>query len=310
MQSFDHTSTINTAEAAMRKDEIEKHVKQIRFAENKVVRDVYKLLEQSKRNIVEELSKNPSEFRAAFLQTLLDRINKQVADMEAGLNRQMDIARQSAQEMGKKQSKIGNVPDASVMRMVGIDPEMLNVLAQYHASLIQGVSDYTRAKVTEIVRRSMMTGKSAMAVQREIGSAVRKKGAFKTIGLRAETIFRTEYGRVLEMANQADILSNAEHIPGLKKRWICTFRNSRDPHMSAHNQLVDADKPFIVDGEKLMYPKDPDASAGNTINCRCISVPVVPNPDGSYDDGPDIDLMIKRDNSPLASRPKPKKAKG
>lgn len=297
------------SEAAMRKDELLSHVRRVQRAEDKIVRDVYKLLEQSRRNIIQELAKNPSEWRSTYLQTLLDRIDDQVNIMSDGLNKQISVTRQTAEEMGKKQSILGPVPDAPVMKFVGIDPEMLKVLSQYHASLIKGISDDTRSKVTEIIRRNMMTGKSVFNVQKELGSAIKKRGAFKTIGARAEAIVRTEFGRVLEMSAQASLEDNADHIPGLKKRWICTFRNSRDSHMHAHNQTVDVKEKFLVGGEKLDYPKDPAGSAGNTIQCRCISVPVVPNADGIYDDGPDIETLIARDNSPLASRPKASKPK-
>ncbi len=37
---------------------------------------------------------------------------------------------------------------------------------------------------------------------------------------------------------------------------------------------IPIDEPFIVGGEALMYPGDPSGSIGNTINCRCVSVPV------------------------------------
>lgn len=298
---------LSTSEAAMRKDELLSHVRRVQRAEDKIVRDVYKLLEQSRRNIIQELAKNPSEWRSTYLQTLLDRVDEQVNQLTDGLNKQISVTRQTADEMGKKQSILGPVPDAPIMKMVGIDPNMIKVLSQYHASLIKGISDDARSKVTEIVRRSMMTGKSSMDVQKELGSAIKKRGAFKSLALRAEAIYRTEFGRVLEMSAQAELEENAEHIPGLKKRWICTFRNSRDSHMHAHNQTVGVNDKFIVGGEKLDFPKDPAGSAANTVHCRCISVPVVPNADGTYDDGPDIDTLIARDNSPLASRPKGKK---
>jgi len=32
---------------------------------------------------------------------------------------------------------------------------------------------------------------------------------------------------------------------------------------------VPINEPFIVSGEELMYPGDPNASAGNYIRCRC-----------------------------------------
>jgi len=43
----------------------------------------------------------------------------------------------------------------------------------------------------------------------------------------------------------------------------------RDAHADAHGQEKILGKPFIVDGEELMYPGDPGGSPENIINCRC-----------------------------------------
>lgn len=43
----------------------------------------------------------------------------------------------------------------------------------------------------------------------------------------------------------------------------------RDAHARADGQEAQLDRPFVVDGEELMYPGDPNGSASNTINCRC-----------------------------------------
>lgn len=54
------------------------------------------------------------------------------------------------------------------------------------------------------------------------------------------------------------------------KRWDCVHDNrTRPAHKQANGQVVDYDKPFIVDGEKLMIPGDVNGSPGNIINCRC-----------------------------------------
>lgn len=54
------------------------------------------------------------------------------------------------------------------------------------------------------------------------------------------------------------------------KRWDCVHDNrTREAHKQADGQIVDYDKPFIVDGEELMIPGDVNGSASNVINCRC-----------------------------------------
>lgn len=59
-----------------------------------------------------------------------------------------------------------------------------------------------------------------------------------------------------------------------EKVWIAVLdQKTRIGHVFADGQIVDADEPFLVDGEYLMFPGDPNGSPGNIINCRCVSVP-------------------------------------
>lgn len=59
---------------------------------------------------------------------------------------------------------------------------------------------------------------------------------------------------------------------GVSKEWITVLdERTRPAHAAADSQVVDSEEPFIVDGEKLMFPGDDSlgASIGNVINCRC-----------------------------------------
>ena len=61
----------------------------------------------------------------------------------------------------------------------------------------------------------------------------------------------------------------------MMKKWQDVGDNKVRPgHRAAQVPKVQVDAPFIVNGERLMYPGDISlgASAGNTINCRCVSV--------------------------------------
>lgn len=57
----------------------------------------------------------------------------------------------------------------------------------------------------------------------------------------------------------------------LRKRWVATKDGrTRDVHGAADGQTVPTDEPFIVGGEKMMFPGDrTSASAWNLYNCRC-----------------------------------------
>lgn len=58
----------------------------------------------------------------------------------------------------------------------------------------------------------------------------------------------------------------------LKKTWVAILDSKTRPeHVAADFQQVALNQPFLVGGEYLMHPRDPNGSAGNVINCRCIA---------------------------------------
>jgi uncharacterized protein with gpF-like domain len=111
-------------------------------------------------------------------------------------------------------------------------------------------------------------------VQRILGGAPRS---------RAMTVAYTEIGMVHSVSQDAALQQAGHVVPGLHKRWLKSGkRHPRETHVAAHNQIRRYDEPYLVGGEKLRFPRDPDASAGNIINCGCHSIPVV---DGSTFEG-------------------------
>ena len=89
----------------------------------------------------------------------------------------------------------------------------------------------------------------------------------KSKAYRVERIVRTE----------TTAASNLGLIKGMdstgmkyKKVWQTAIdERTRTGHSIANGQTVNKDEPFLVDGENLMYPGDPNGMPGNVINCRC-----------------------------------------
>lgn len=73
--------------------------------------------------------------------------------------------------------------------------------------------------------------------------------------------------------NYATVLASQDSEWEQEKMWISV----QDPrtrvkifdHLDMNGQKVESDAPFFIGGENILYPGDPKASAGNTINCRC-----------------------------------------
>ena len=101
---------------------------------------------------------------------------------------------------------------------------------------------------------------------------------------RADVIARTETLTAMSVGQQS-VLKQAKEagIKKMKKVWVTAAdERVRDGHASAMGQTVDSDEPFIVSGEKLMYPRAAGGSAGNVINCRCDMLMVPSDEIGDY----------------------------
>ena len=86
---------------------------------------------------------------------------------------------------------------------------------------------------------------------------------------RAEMVARTE---VISSCNYADFAMWHFDDGIYAKKWSATGDDrTRLSHSIADGQVKKIDEPFIVGGEKLMYPLDSSlgASAENIVNCRC-----------------------------------------
>lgn len=90
---------------------------------------------------------------------------------------------------------------------------------------------------------------------------------------RAKTIARTESTKTTSWISN-NIYLNDPTVT--RKEWTSARdADTREEHLRADGQIVDKNEPFEVGGELLMYPGDPNGSAWNIINCRCVEAPVV-----------------------------------
>ncbi|MEG2717608.1 MAG: phage minor head protein, partial [Eubacterium sp.] len=86
------------------------------------------------------------------------------------------------------------------------------------------------------------------------------------IDYRSQQIAQNE---VLSTGNEGRYM--AALIAGKRTKVWKTVGDSkvRDWHKAANGQTVAIGDYFIVNGERMLYPKDPNGSAANVVNCRC-----------------------------------------
>lgn len=89
---------------------------------------------------------------------------------------------------------------------------------------------------------------------------------------RTEAIVRTETMRSYNAGS--DEIYRAAGVQ--QKEWLAAIDNrTRDAHAMANGQIVNMDAKFVVGGYEMNYPGDPNAPPETTINCRCVSLPVI-----------------------------------
>lgn len=147
---------------------------------------------------------------------------------------------------------------------------------RYGAEKVTQIAGTTQEQAMRIINDTIAQGVAAGMSERELGKMLEKAMREQSAVLsrwRSRVIARTEVHGAANAANQA--AAKASGIP-MRKEWVASGgERTRSAHAAADGQIVAQDAAFTVDGEQLMYPGDPNGSAGNIINCRCASVMVV-----------------------------------
>lgn len=87
---------------------------------------------------------------------------------------------------------------------------------------------------------------------------------------RAGTISRTETLQALTVGQERVYDQARDAGIEFEKTWITAGDGRvRDAHAGVNGMTVEDGESFVVGGEELMFPRDPEGSAANTINCRC-----------------------------------------
>lgn len=128
---------------------------------------------------------------------------------------------------------------------------------------VKDISDLRRA-VTRQFTTSIMRGENTQKLIERLQQVV---------NLKLNDIVRIAKTQTTRLENMARI--DAYEVGkklgySMVKTWVAVGDNrTRPAHAEANGQTVPIDQPFDVGGEKLMFPGDPNGSAGNIINCRC-----------------------------------------
>jgi len=278
------------------------------------VRDLDKITDETVRAFGRDLKRLRPEIlrimgeqpgRAAAVQTTLDRVGGAVdrwaaaggghlrAGMDAVEERARTLTGEWVERVGEfsgdaiTPTQIGGMPGG----LVGVGKDNIEALKVAAGEHVAQAGDEIKRRVATQARAAalgLISPQEAMSGVAEFIRPIRvpivRAGmvvGHRHIGVlaRAEQIARTEVGRAYTTASQYQQTEIAERIPELRKQWIPVVDGkTRNSHakMVGKRAIVPVDKPFTVGGASLMHPVDFNGPAHEVVNCRCISVPMLP----------------------------------
>lgn len=153
---------------------------------------------------------------------------------------------------------------------VGITSDQERTVQRFRQALIERDVSYIaglRTSTDDMIRLAD-TGKLN---QKNIDDAVNRL-RLRYATNRAETIARTESMRAISIGQDQSIQQSGL-IQDLEKSWAARSGDgrTREEHavIDAMNGWIPYSEPFQTPLGPMMFPRDPDGTAENTINCRC-----------------------------------------
>jgi len=195
-----------------------------------------------------------------------------LASMESGREHTLEM-------IGKKTVK---APDANFEVFNKLANAWVEKFGLKKAKEINGTSfENLRKNIQAQISEALELGETIREIRNRILESV--DGVYADFGtdpnkaaIRANAIARTESATGENFGSYTQ--AKAEGMQ--RKQWLSAIdsrtRGADDDdefdHVHANGETVNIDEPFTSTGESIMYPGDPEGSAGNVINCRCAMI--------------------------------------
>lgn len=240
--------------------------------------ELARLLREAQRAIAEQLAGQPSEYERWSLPQLSNEIRRALAEFAERGSARASTAAGRAWALGED---LVDAPiEAAGVRVGAMLPRLdTRQLQAMRTFLVDRVKDIGTDAANKITAELGLVVIGARTPSEAIGAVRTILG--ETSRARATTIVRTELGRAFSHAAQERMSAAAERLPGLRKQWRRSGKlYPRLHHDLADGQVVEVNKPFVLRplgkaAVKLMYPRDPTAPAGETVNCGCVAIPMM-----------------------------------
>lgn len=260
-------------------DEVKRQAARMPAIRADTVAEILRILREAEADLVARL-RDPSERMESSLLRQRDAVRDAIARFEveggAALGRGLDTAwRAGVELLTAPMAAIG----VDLQPALRINDRALRALRNLSTDRIKGIALDATNKINGSLGQVLAGTRSLQDAIADVETILGKDSA-----RRARTIVYTNVGQAYSEAQDEAVNDAAQLGVKVGKRWVKSGkRHPRASHVAAHNQMVRANQPFLIGApkggvEKLRFPRDPEASLANRINCGCMSIPVL---DGS-----------------------------
>jgi uncharacterized protein with gpF-like domain len=196
-----------------------------------------------------------------------DNVNRQLE-----LDFTLFVANQSENQADLITNTSAKEIDNIVVRQTQIKAEEISLLIREQNQLSLLATDKARQRIAQI-EMIVRNAKRDIAKNIKINLLDNAKSRARLIGEQVIGI-----GEAYSRDNEANVVNNAKiktnrGTMAINKTWVAILdKSTREAHMIADGQEVKTNDKFIVDGESLNYPRDPNGSSANVIRCRCVAI--------------------------------------
>jgi hypothetical protein len=149
-------------------------------------------------------------------------------------------------------------------------PEVQAAIREVLEAMAERTNETTYNDLIDLFQEAEREGESIQQIMERLSAYFGgRKSDYETERIARTTMVGADSAGSLEGYRQSGVVD--------EKAWISALapRRTRPEHAEAHGQQRKVDEAFLVGGEQLRYPGDPQGSPGNIINCLCAVIPIV-----------------------------------
>lgn len=230
--------------------------------------DVIVLLLQARRDIATSLASQPSDFQQWHLSQINNEIDRVLGIFQDKAGEVVSNAVGEAWSGGIASIDKPLAAARFDVVMPMLDTQQLLAMRTFMIDRIKDVGVQAAQKIKSEIGLAMIgvqdIGKTISKVAEHLGETSKSRAA-TIVG---DNLTRAWATASNERAQQADDAGVA-----MVKIWRRSGKiHSRLAHDLADGTRLPIDKPFVINGHKMMYPKDPKAPISESANCGCVAL--------------------------------------